>query len=984
MYLPEGFRAELVAAEPDIQQPVAFAFDERGRIWVAEAYSYPTRRPPGQGLDKIVILEDRDGDGRFETRKVFAEGLNLVSGIEVGHGGVWLGAAPELLFIPDRNHDDVPDGPPEVLLDGFGFQDTHECLNSFLWGPDGWLYGNQGVFNTAHIGRPGAPESERIELRAGVWRFHPVRRKFEVFASGGSNQWGLDYDERGQLFMTHCRSYWGRGLTTHVIQGGHFWNQANANYAPFIIANPPPDFPGYRNYMLASARYDHGAGGAGKPGSDLIYGGHAHVGTMIYLGDNWPDEFRGRLFTHNLHGHQINQQVNHRLGSGFDTVHAGRDMFFCSDPKYVAIDLQYGPDGAVYVIDWYDQQHCHNPNTELWDRSNGRIYRIEFAATYQPRKVDLGAADDAHLVGWQRHKNEWFGRTARRLLQERAAARPIDAKAVSALREMARRDPDPLLRLRGLWALHAIGACSNATARQAMSDKDESLRAWAVQLSAEERDASPPLLKEFVRLAQTDPSPTVRRYLASAAQRVPSKSAWQLIDALAQHGEDRDDRNIPYLIWAGLAQRLTPQLSVAPADSSAAETAVEGRRVRFGSDDSRSLDRGFAVAGRSQMTQLTDWIHWYAATFDGESLNRAVALLDKAEGETLRRRLAGIELATSARARAAGPAPQAWSGIAPRLYASGDVRVRRQAERLAAVFGDTSMFPQLRQVLADARADVDWRRHAFGVLSRALDRAALPVFVGLLDDPAFRSPTISLLARFDAPNIPGALIDRFDRLTGPDRAAALNTLTSHASFAVRLLDAVAAGAIKRDQLTAFHVRQLTQLKDDEVDRRVTATWGRIQQSSADKRALIARLEKVFDEAPLWAYDAGAGREHFLKLCSQCHRIGQDGNRVGPELTGAGKNGVRYFLENVIDPDAVIGADFRMTLVETRDGDLVSGLVTAESATALTVRTVTEEVVIAKADVTDRRTSEKSLMPEGLLEPLSDREQLELLKFLTSN
>src|SRR5947199_3801964 len=158
MYLPEGFRAELVASEPDIRQPVAFAFDERGRIWVAEAFSCPTRRPAGQGLDKIVILEDRDGDGRFETRKVFAEGLNLVSGLEIGHGGVWVGAAPELLFIPDRNRDDVPDAPAEVLLDGFGSQDTHECLNSFLWGPDGWLYGNQGVLNCPRRGKAGAPE----------------------------------------------------------------------------------------------------------------------------------------------------------------------------------------------------------------------------------------------------------------------------------------------------------------------------------------------------------------------------------------------------------------------------------------------------------------------------------------------------------------------------------------------------------------------------------------------------------------------------------------------------------------------------------------------------------------------------------------------------------------------------------------------------------------------------------------------------------
>jgi len=288
MYLPEGFRAELVVAEPDLHQPIAFAFDERGRIWVAEAYSYPQKRLAGQGLDKIVIFEDRDGDGKFETRKVFAEGLNLVSGLEVGYGGVWVGAAPELLFIPDRNHDDVPDGPPEVLLDGFGYQDMHECLNSFLWGPDGWLYGNQGVFNLAHIGKPAAADSERTELRAGVWRYHPVRHQFEIFAEGGSNQWGLDYDQRGQLFMTHCRSYWGRGGVTHVIQGGHYWNQANANYAPFIIANPLKEFPNFQNYLLASARHDHGAGGAGERGTDAIYGGHSHVGTMIYLGDNWP------------------------------------------------------------------------------------------------------------------------------------------------------------------------------------------------------------------------------------------------------------------------------------------------------------------------------------------------------------------------------------------------------------------------------------------------------------------------------------------------------------------------------------------------------------------------------------------------------------------------------------------------------------------------------------------------------------------------
>ena len=953
MFVPEGFRAELVAGEPNLQQPIAFAWDDRGRIWVAEAYSYPQKRPTGQGLDKLVIFEDRDGDGKFETRKVFAEGLNLVSGFEVGYGGVWVGAAPELLFIPDRDQDDLPDGPPEVLLDGFGFQDTHECLNSFLWGPDGWLYGNQGVFNLAHIGKPGAPDNQRTELRAGVWRYHPVRRTFEVFANGGSNPWGLDYDERGQLFMTHCRSHFGRGLTTHVLQGGQFWNQANAHYAPFIIADPPADFPDFRNYLLASARYDHGAGGAGPRGSDAIYGGHSHVGTMIYQGDNWPAEFRGHLFTHNLGGHQMNQQVNRREGSGFDTVHAGRDQLFCSDPKYVAVDLQYGPDGAVYIIDWYDPQHCHNPNTEQWDRSNGRIYRLEWAATYQPAKVNLGHLSDAELVALQGHRNEWFVRTSRRLLHERAQSRPIHETAIAALADLFLRQTDPSIRLRALWTLHAIGHFTAAVSSRALHDPDEFVRGWGVQLATDQQKASAEELTIFVDLAKSDPSPVVRRYLASAIQRVPEATAWALVEALAQHGEDRNDRNIPLLLWDGLAVRMPTQ-----------------------------LDRAFAVAATTELPQLADYIHWYGAVLEGKSLNRVIAELENSEGETLRRRLAGVDLALQAKTQVV--APVEWKTVAPKLYVHADVRIRRLAERIAAVFGDASMFPRLREALGHPGADAELRQHAFAVLSRAQDPDALDVFLGLLNETAFRSATIHLLARFDSPKIADSLLSHFEQFPPIDRSAALNALTGRTSFALALLNAVANKQVPRDQLTAFHIRALTGLKNPEVDQRVTATWGRILQSPAEKQAQIVKLEKVFNEAPLWAYSANAGHGHFQKLCAQCHRLGEEGTRLGPELTGAGKQGIRYFLENVIDPNAVIGADFQMTTVETKKGEVVTGLIGSETSQSLTLRTPTGPIILATGDIAKRETSEKSLMPEGLLESLGDREQLELLKFLNEN
>lgn len=956
MYVPEGFEVNVVASEPDVRQPIAFAWDERGRIWIAEAFSYPARRAEGEGLDRIIILSDADGDGQFETKKIFVEKLNLVSGLEVGHGGVWVGAAPELLFIPDRDRNDKPDGAAEVLLDGFGYQDTHETLNSFLWGPDGWLYGIQGVFNTARIGKPGIPPAQRPELRAGVWRFHPVRREFEVFAHGGSNPWGLDYDEHGELFMTHCRSYWGRGLTTHVIQGGQFWNQVNANYAPYIVANAPREFPGFRNFLLASARYDHGAGGAGVRGSDAIYGGHSHVGTMIYLGDNWPDDYRGKLFTHNLGGHQINQQINKPLGSGYDTVHAGRDVLFCTDPKYVAVDLQYGPDGAVYFIDWYDQQHCHNPNTERWDRGNGRVYRMHWQAGYKPVRIDLGGKSDVELVSLLDHRNAWFARTARRLLHERAQTdNGVAGAAKEALRESFTGASNAVERLNALWTLNQTGGLTEDLLLNAFSDADPFVRGWAVQVAAESRNVSSGLGRRLISAAQHDSSPVVRRYLASAVQRVPRDIAWKLIDALSQHSEDSDDRNLPYLLWHGMATRWAEY----PGES----------------------ERAFEIARTATLRPLADWIHWYAATLEGEALNRVVRMLEEVKGAELHRRLAGLWLAMEPRANV--PMPPSWKQIAPLLY-QGDASVQRLAEKLAAAFGDATAFPRLRSVLAHKGAERAARDHSFEVLSRAQDRPALPVFIGLLDENVFRTRAISLVARFDAPEVSSALIDRFESFNTSDRAAALAALTTRPAFAMALLEAVAGGKVARDQITAFTVRQLTDLKNAAVDQRVRTMWGRIGQTPVEKQNQISRLEKEFNEAPLWAYNGGAGREHFQKLCASCHKVGNEGTQLGPELTGAGKHGVRYFLENIIDPDAVIGTDFQQTIIETRDDESLSGLLVNETASAVTLRTTVGETVIPKAGIKLRSTSEKSLMPEALLDSMSARERIELLKFLTSN
>lgn len=231
MTVPPGFQVKLLACEPDVQQPIAMAFDDRGRLWVAEAYSYPTRVEDKDARDRILIFEDTDGDDQFDKRTVFQEQLNLVSGLEIGFGGVWVGAAPNLLFIPDRNGDDTPDGPPEILLDGWGWQDTHETLNAFTWGPDGWLYGCHGVFTHSNVGKPGTPDSERTKINAGIWRYHPQRHSFEVFSEGTSNPWGIDFNDHGHAFQTACvipHLY-------HSIQGARYQRQAGQHFNPYTF-----------------------------------------------------------------------------------------------------------------------------------------------------------------------------------------------------------------------------------------------------------------------------------------------------------------------------------------------------------------------------------------------------------------------------------------------------------------------------------------------------------------------------------------------------------------------------------------------------------------------------------------------------------------------------------------------------------------------------------------------------------------------------
>lgn len=935
MRVQEGFQVELIAAEPTIRQPIAFCFDERGRLWVAEAFSYPNKQPEGQGKDRVSILEDKDGDGSFESHKVFVEGLNLVSGIEVGFGGIWIGAAPELLFIPKDAEDNA--GKPQILLDGWGYQDTHETLNSFTWGPDGWLYGNQGVFTRSLIGKPGTPDTQRISLNAGVWRYHPMRHVFEVFCHGGSNQWGLDYNSNGHFFMTHCRSFFGKGGTTHAIRNGHFWNQANSKYAPFISATAPDFAPELQNYLPASARYDSGEGGAGKPGTTAVYGGHSHVGTVIYNGDNWPAIYRDHLFTHNLHGHQINHQHMVRTGSGYETFHAGYDLLHSADESYIPVDLQTGPDGSVYVIDWTDTQHCHNPDDEKWDRSNGRIYRISWKETYKPVKVDLAKMNDLELLDLQEHANDWHVRTSRKVFQERAARKVLSVAALQkCMRAVGEPSPDRPATLRSMWLVSGFENLSPLLA-ELIAHEDEVVRSWAVQLCTERAGGSVISDADLVALAGGDPSPTVRLALASALPNLDPSAVWEVASALAMHAEDKDDRFLPKMIWFGLAHVIA-----------------------------KDWPRGLALAEKTPMPSLTESIRWHAATTTAG--REALVPTLKSERDL---QLLAFGLKDEARATM----PKAWTEVTLPDSPTKD--------SLSALFGDKAVLAKMRAILSDESQPLPQRRGAFDLLKRVGDAEASPIFAKLLDNPAFTSAVIPLLSRSTDPSIATALMKRFAKLNAADQSAALGTLVARSELALPLLDAVKAGTFDKKHLSALQVRQMRSLKNAQVDALLDTTWGKMNESSTAAKASIAKFKQIYEAAPLWAFNAKSGEETFKQVCVVCHAMGGVGGKLGPDLAGSWRNGLDYFLENIIDPNAVVGDNFQLQVLTKKDGGVLSGVIEQETDSAITVRTVTDAVVIAKADLKDRQKLPASLMPSGLLEALPERKAVELLKYLLS-
>ncbi len=924
MTVPEGFTVKLFAGEPDVKQPIAFCQDDRGRLWVAEAYCYPQRRKDSEGKDRILIFEDVDGDGKFDKCTVFADNLNLVSGIELGFGGLWVGAAPYLMFIPIDASGDKPAGPPKIMLDGWGWQDTHETLNTFCWGPDGWLYGCHGVFTYSNVGKPGAPNSERTKINAGIWRFHPIKHTFEVFSEGTSNPWGLDYNKDGQFFIEACVI----PHCFHMVQNGRYQRQAGPHANPFTYA----DIGTIADHLHYLGATPHG----GNNKSDAAGGGHAHCGLMCYEGGTWPKEYHGQLFMGNIHGRRINMDRLTRKGSGFVASH-GPDFLLANDAWARFINMQYGPDGNVYVIDWYDQQACHRNEPEIWDRSNGRVYKIIHRNTIGKetdlKKLggDLSKLDTTQLKDLAKHDNQWYVRHARRILQERESLK------VSI-------DPNEVVEQRRGFSSQVV-----------FREPDEYERAWDIQRAFQNSDhhGHQSELNRYAQMAKNDPSPVVRLYLASALQRMQVEDRWEIIEGLVSHAEDKDDHNLPLMYWY------------------AAEPLAE-------TDPARALK----LAIDAKVPMLEFMVRRISSIDKPEAIENLVATFGTSTDARVQQTvLRGINTALRGRRNAAQPA--SWPAAYTAISKSNDSELQHQAHVLGTIFGDTSAVKNLMHQVQDTKAPGEHRLTGLAALVASKQPGVGALLLQLLNDNTLRSAALRGLASFDQPETAGVLLKLYPQLDGNERRLAISTLSVRPASAKALMKAVGEKHVQLVDVPADTVRQLRQFNDPALNEQIATVWGVVRTTPVERLKQIATTKKMLNTRTRVTPDLNLGRTLYQKTCAQCHQLFGTGGKVGPDITGSNRVNLDYLLENIYDPSAIIPKEYAATFIITKDGRSLTGIVKERNAKTLTLATATETLTLPLEDIEGEKPSDVSMMPEDQLKPFSELEVRSLIAYLQS-
>ncbi|MGI8603912.1 MAG: PVC-type heme-binding CxxCH protein [Verrucomicrobiales bacterium] len=948
--LPEGFRATLFAGEPDVRQPIDMKIDDRGRIWVCEAYSYQEWKKRGE--DRIVILSDKDGDGVADERKVFHTGFHHLSSVEIGFGGVWVLDSPHLLFIADKDANDVPDGEPEVLVEGWTIEGGHNVVNGLAWGLDGWLYGRHGITTPSLVGKPGTRPEERTFIEPGIWRYHPLGRQFEVVFRGMTNPWGFDWDAEGEMFLSGNVN----GHLWHGIPGALYERMFGAGSRPHdyerikMIAERT-HYPSSGDWKQDWLRADKG-----RDATNELGGGHSHCGLMIYQGDNWPERYRGELFMCNTHGRRVNWEKVEPKASSFIGRHMG-DIVVSNNPWFRGVSLVYGPDGAVFLSDWCDHGECHDDDGA--HRSSGRIYKIVYGLGHsQKTNPNLGKRSDRDLAELHHEKNEWWVRHARRLLQERATTGEamLDESAISRLRELLDA-PEPAARLRALWTLQA---CALATPNELMKASHSPygpLRAWAARFMCEDYDLLEVEKTRLLKMAEEEPEPRVRLHLAALVQRVPPGLRWRLGEALMKRSEDIADNTLQLELWYGLEPLVAADWDHAagalPSCAFPKLRRFMTRRIAAEIDDPEARD----------------------------ALGRLLAESTKPGGipeDIVLGAQAGL------RGRTNLPAPQGWPETAAQLLSNPTAIVRDAALDLSVAFGDAATIERLRADVHNAALPNHHRAAALEGLVRARVEDLPKLLVDALHIPALRLAALRGLGIASAPSSANLIIDSYATFSLEEKQAALDAMCSRPALARALLEAIAVGNIPRKDLTGTHARLVARLEGGGLKALLTKVWGSIQSSDAAREAKIIRYKELLSPGASAEADISRGKTIFTRVCATCHVLFGEGGRLGPDLTGSGRKDLDYLVRHVVDPSAAVPRDYQMTIVTLKDGHVLAGVVSREDEKTLSLQSVVELRVLERSEIAQVETQPYSWMPEGLLDALNEQEVRDLAAYVQSD
>ncbi|MDB6070391.1 MAG: rane-bound dehydrogenase domain protein [Verrucomicrobiales bacterium] len=1003
MTVPDGYAVRCFASEPMIVNPVAMTWDARGRLWVVELYEYPSGaakpnayattatdeqfRPvipqgPDSPRDRVVVLEDTDNDGKADKRTVFAEGLSLATAVLCGNGGVYIGQAPNLFFFRDKDGDDRADEYKTVLT-GFGLEDRHELLNSFTWGPDGWMYFTHGVFTHSKVRRPEQKPEEGFTLNAGIFRVKlsekkdgPRAEQYEVYADGTSNPWGVDFDARGNAFVEACVI----DHFFHMAPGGIYARQGGA-----------PENPYAYELLPSIVGKDH-------PGHFRA----AYAGITVYQGGIYPADTHGHAFFGNIHDNAIHEEAMDPVGATFN-ARPVRDFLRANNGWFRPVSIQTGPDGFLWVMDWCDKYPCYQnalANPAGVDREKGRIWRVCYTGSPEgaalagksrgEKDMDIAKksyTERAALVG---NPNSWISREA-------ALAHATvdgDDDRLQTPPKLFAKAKDGKTTAERLAALDAISQSlpnfGNLTGKEIMeklaelaSDKEPGIRAKALGIVSDmgtwafsqKTDRMLLLLDIFTAQAQIfakaakDEDPFVRYKLATLLKRerfpflTSSKNGpppngpngWNKLDTqvwgdLIASSKDATDRTLPLGIWMGLEAEL------------AADPGFLLPWLAHIVPDTKPLSLTLV---RKSARRIID-------TRSPANVDLLLAFLDKLKDHD---DLTAAALEGMLKAQEAGPVKPDKTDPAPafaRWSQSASPEVKNNARRLATLWGDPTAVAEVISEAARMETPLPRRIELLETLRKLRTPATKQAVLDMLNAggpdnwiiPVLRAAAeVGSGDEFSTP-----VLKMWPSASPALRAAAAQFLTGRTEWRDRLLtsvvqaDAATAIRIPAGEIPATTRRFFATSTDAGLRAQAEKVLGRWSDSNDETKALIAAKRKALTEGEP---DMALGKTLFTALCSTCHMFHGGGQEVGPELIGSGRSNLDAILANVIDPNQIIGNGYQNFTITTKDGRTLGGRIVEDTPTQVTLLGLggSREVVPA-ADIVKKEDSGLSLMPMG--------------------